>query len=134
MAQYIEIICERERADRWVNQQVRDMSHVPDTIFKYIPFGLLKLGAPLTLRATQPVALNDVMEANLSTFKADATMSRDRWYETVGRRLRQIFGETRFRRNSWRGVQGDMEILGSRPSSGNTSRVSLEWCRSRPTL
>ena len=34
MAQYIESVCERERADRWVNQQVRDMSHVPDTIYK----------------------------------------------------------------------------------------------------
>ena len=93
MAQYIEIVRERERADRWVNQQVHDMYHVPDIIYKYIPFRLLTFGVPLTLRATQPVALNDVMEANLSTFRADATMSRDRWYETVGRRLRQIFGE-----------------------------------------
>ncbi len=49
--------------------------------------------SPVTLRATQPVALNDVMEGNLSTFKADADMDRGRWYEALGERLCEIFGE-----------------------------------------
>ena len=93
VAQLAAHVHEREMASRWVNRQVQDMLDVPAIVYKYVPCRLLKCGCPLTLRATQPVALNDVMEANLSTFKADAEMDRDRWYEILGERLREIFGE-----------------------------------------
>ena len=93
MAQAVAHVRERERASRWVNRQVQDMLDVPGIVYKYVPFRLLEFGCPLTLRATPPVALNDVMEGNLSTFKADADMDRDRWYEFLGERLREIFGE-----------------------------------------
>ena len=93
VAQLVTHVHERQRASRWVNQQVQAMFDVPGIVYKYVPCRNLEFGYPLTLRATQPVALNDVMEGNLSTFKADADMDRDRWYEMLGKRLREIFGE-----------------------------------------
>ena len=93
VAQLIAHVRERERTSRWVNRQVQDMFDVPGIIYKYVPCRLLEVGCPLTLRATQPAALNDVMEGNLSTFKRDPDMDRDRWYEMLGERLHEIFGE-----------------------------------------
>ena len=93
VAQLVAHARERERVSRWVDQQVRDMLDVPSIVYKYIPCCRLKDGCPLSLRATQPVALNDVMEGNLSTFKAERDMDRDRWYEMLGERLHEIFGE-----------------------------------------
>ena len=93
VAQLVAHVRERERVSQWVNKHVEDMLDVPGIIYKYIPCCRLDDGCPLTLRATQPVALNDVMEGNVSTYKADADMDRDRWYEMLGERLREIFGE-----------------------------------------
>ena len=93
VAQLVAHVQKRERDSRWVNEQVRDMLDVPAIVYKYIPCCRLNDGCPLTLRATQPVALNDVMEGNLSTYSADRNMDRDRWYEMLGERLREIFGE-----------------------------------------
>lgn len=53
----------------------------------------MEVGGPLTLRATQPVALNDVMEGNITTLKDGSNIDRDQWYEMLGERLRRIFGD-----------------------------------------
>ena len=66
------------------------MVYLLDHIYGGSP--LFSQGDNHPLRATQPVALNDVMEGNLSTYQADLDMDRDRWYEMLGERLREIFG------------------------------------------
>ena len=62
VAELAAILSERNRARRWVTAQVESTLVVPDIVYKYISRRLLSEGLPWTLRATQPVALNDVME------------------------------------------------------------------------
>ena len=93
LAQVMAHFRERERVSRWVSQRVRETFDVPDILYKYVPSGSLEFGCPLTLRATQPVALNDVMEGNISTYQEGPKVDRDWWYEMLGERLREIFGE-----------------------------------------
>ena len=85
------IIRERKRARRWVTGQVESTLTVPAVIYKYVPRRLLGQGAPWTLRATQPVALNDVMEGNVMTMKEDRELGRDDWYELVRQKLCDLF-------------------------------------------
>ena len=87
------MLAERELARHWVTEQVECTGVVPDTVYKYIPRRLLGKGPPWTLRATQPVALNDVMEGNVMTMKEDPDMGTDAWYEMPGQRLRELFGQ-----------------------------------------
>ncbi len=79
-------------ANEWMDGQLRLMTEVPDVVFKYVPSERLEQGSPRTLRATQPSALNDVMEGNIRTTMA-AKMNRDLWYEILSRSLRQVFGD-----------------------------------------
>ena len=48
-------------------KQVQDTFDVPNILYKYIPRSLLQHDCPRTLRATQLLALNDVMECNITT-------------------------------------------------------------------
>ena len=61
----------RIKVQRWVEQQLQDTLDVPYILYKYIPNSLLQHGCPNCLRATQPEALNDVMEGNFVTVKGD---------------------------------------------------------------
>ena len=62
-----EVQRQRIAAKNWVVQQVQDTLDVPDILYKYIPWRLLQHGYPNALRATQILALNDVMECNITT-------------------------------------------------------------------
>ena len=66
------------------------MLELPDILYKYIPCKSLDYGLPTTLRATQPSALNDVMEGNIMT-SMQGKMDRDQWYEIVFGSLKEIF-------------------------------------------
>ena len=59
---------ERIEAQQWVDRQMQDTLDVPSIIYKYIPCRHLEYGCPLSLRATQPPALNDFSEGNISTY------------------------------------------------------------------
>lgn len=77
----------------WVDQQVRGMLELPDVIYKYIPFQHVeRYGLPMTLRATQPSALNDVMEGNIDTVAQGKVRDRDAWYDLILSELRAAFG------------------------------------------
>ena len=56
---------------------MQDTLDVPAIIYKYIPCGHLKYGYPRSLRATQPPALNDFMECNISTYMGVLESGRD---------------------------------------------------------
>ena len=59
---------ERIEAQQWVDRQMQDTLDVPAIIYKYIPCRHLEYGCPCSLRATQPPALNDFSEGNISTY------------------------------------------------------------------
>ena len=66
---------------------------IPSVLYKYIPMGLIGKGAPQSLRATQPSALNDVMECSISPMGgggADAGSYR----AAVGAKLQECLGVT----------------------------------------
>ena len=79
----------------WVGRQVQGMLEVPDILYKYVPCTCLEDGCPLTLRATQPSALNDVMEGNIRT-SMESKMDPDKWYAIIFDALRRIFGDDSF--------------------------------------
>ena len=78
--------------EEWVDGQVRGMVDLPDVLYKYAPLGRLDQGFPTSLRATQPAALNDVMEANIRT-SMESKIDRDEWYRLIAQSLRVIFGQ-----------------------------------------
>lgn len=83
----------RQRAeDEWVAQKVQGMLELPEIIYKYVRYESLNHGFPTTLRATQPAALNDIMEANIRT-SMENKIDRDQWYSTISRSLKEIFAE-----------------------------------------
>ena len=68
------------------------MVDLPEILYKYVPYERLDEGFPMTLRATQPAALNDAMEGNVST-SMETKMDRDEWWAIISRSLRDTFGE-----------------------------------------
>ena len=76
----------------WVGRQVQGMLELPDILYKYVPCESLDYGLPTTLRATQPAALNDIMEGNIRTSMQDK-MDRDQWYATLFEELKGLFFE-----------------------------------------
>ena len=68
------------------------MLELPDILYKYVPTEILNRGFPNSLRSTQPAALNDVMEANISTIM-ESKMDRDQWYKMLSESLTDIFGD-----------------------------------------
>ena len=78
--------------EEWVNQQAQGMLDLPEILYKYVPCESLDYGLPRTLRATQPAALNDVMEGNIRT-GMEAKMDRDQWYTMLSESLKEIFAD-----------------------------------------
>ena len=73
---------ERERNEerKWIAGRLRDTFNIPSIVYKYVPIDLVGEDKfPISLRATQPLALNDVMEANVTTMKNDRRMDRAAW-------------------------------------------------------
>ena len=81
-------IADKRRIDR----TMQEMVELPEILYKYVPYERLDDGFPKTLRATQPAALNDVMEGNVST-SMENKMDRDEWWTIISRSLRDTFGE-----------------------------------------
>lgn len=83
----------KDTADkRRIDRTMHGMVDLPEMLYKYVPYKRLDDGFPMTLRATQPAALNDVMEGNVST-SMEKKMDRDEWWAIISRSLRDIFGE-----------------------------------------
>ena len=85
----------RKGEEKWVNDQIEEMTELPPILYKYAPCGYLDLGFPTTLRATQPSILNDVMEGNIRT-GMEAKIDRDKWYDLIYDSVTGIFGEAAF--------------------------------------
>ena len=96
LAAIVELHIGRKVEEEWVGQQVQGMLELPDTLYKYVPCESLEYGLPTTLRATQPAALNDVMEGNIRT-SMQGRMDRDQWYAILSERLKDIFGDDALR-------------------------------------
>ena len=62
----------------------------PDILYKYVPCKSLDYGLPRTLRATQPAALDDIMEGNIRT-SMQGRMDQDQWYATLSEKLKGNF-------------------------------------------
>lgn len=92
LAAIVELHIGRKVEEEWVGQQVQGMLELPDILYKYVPCESLEYGLPTTLRATQPAALNDVMEGNIRT-SMQGRMDRDQWYAILSERLKDIFGD-----------------------------------------
>ena len=83
----------RRRAEiKWVEGQVQGMIELPQVLYKYVPANSLDHGIPRTLRATQPAALNDVMEGNVRT-SMENKVNQDYWYSLIYEKLKEIFGD-----------------------------------------
>ena len=80
----------RKAEDEWVAGRMQGMVELPDTLYKYVPYQSLDYGLPKRLRATQPTALNDVMEGNIRT-SMEGRIDRDEWYAKVFESLNAIF-------------------------------------------
>ena len=79
---------------KWVSDQIAKMQELPHILYKYVPLHLANpqhTGFPKILRATQPNALNDVMEGNIRT-TMESKMDPDRWYGIISASLQQVFG------------------------------------------
>ena len=59
------------------SKSVDGKADIPDVLYKYIPRELIGQGAPDSLRATQLLALNDVMECNITTMSDKAMDASD---------------------------------------------------------
>ncbi len=75
-----------------IARTMQEMVELPEIIYKYVPHERLNDGFPMSLRATQPAVLNDVMEGNVST-SMENKMDRDEWWTIISRSLREAFGE-----------------------------------------
>ena len=93
---------------------VEGKTGIPSVLYKYIPMKRIGNGAPRSLRATQPSALNDVMECSIGPMGgtgADAS----RYRAVVGAKLREYLGVTMSEgelAKLWMTSNGDMELSG----------------------
>ena len=92
LAAIVELPLHDKAEEEWVGQQVQGMLELPDILYKYVPCESLEYGLPTTLRATQPAALNDVMEGNIRT-SMQGRMDRNQWYAILSERSKDIFGD-----------------------------------------
>ena len=84
---------QREANYQWLQEQLHDTLIVPEVLYKYIPCSHLKKGAPLSLRATQLAALNDVMECNVATMKYP-DQNEIQWTEALRQKLEGSIGKS----------------------------------------
>ena len=66
---------------------------IPSVLYKYVPMKLIGKGVPGSLRATQPTALNDVMECSISPMGGTGA-NASRFRDAVGAKLREYLGVT----------------------------------------
>ena len=91
---------------------VEGKSGIPSVLYKYIPMKRIGKGAPRGLRATQPSALNDVMECSIGPmggFGSNAGSYR----AVVGAKLQDYLGVTMSEgelAKLWMTSNGDMEL------------------------
>ena len=79
----------KKAAEEWVDRQVQGMLEVPDILYKYALCERLDCDFPNSLRATQPPALNDVMEGNITTMRIGPMLDRDEWRMKVSEALKR---------------------------------------------
>ena len=83
----------KDTADkRRIDRTMQETVDLPKILYKYVPYERLDDGFPMTLRATQPAALNDAMEGNVST-SMETKLDQDEWWAIISRSLRDTFGE-----------------------------------------
>lgn len=73
------------------NRSVAGTTDIPDTVYKYIPKGLIGKGAPGSLRATQLLALNDDMECNITT-RSDKGLDRSHFRALIRSKVKRCLG------------------------------------------
>ena len=86
---------EQLSAQKYVTDRMRQMDDLPHILYKYVPLHVLTDEGsqfPWTLRATQPAALNDVMEANIRT-QTELGIDPDRYQAVLSASLKRIFGD-----------------------------------------
>ena len=71
---------------------VEGKTGIPTVLYKYIPISRIGQGAPQSLRATQPSALNDVMECSIGSGEGGPNAGDYR--TAVGAKLEECFGIT----------------------------------------
>ena len=92
---------------------VEGKTGIPSILYKYIPISRIGQGAPRSLRATQPSALNDVMECSIAPMGgrgADAS----RFRAEVGAKLQGCLGITMSKgelAKLWVTSNGAMELV-----------------------
>ncbi len=72
---------------------VEGKTGIPSVLYKYIPMELIERGVPRSLRATQPSALNDVMECSISPM-GETGASASSYRTAVGAKLQECLGIT----------------------------------------
>ena len=72
---------------------VEGKTGIPSVLYKYIPMELIEKGVPRSLRATQPSALNDVMECSISPMGGNGA-SASSYRAAVGAKLQECLGVT----------------------------------------
>ena len=88
-AHWLRVHQSQECADRSVEGQ----ADIPDIVYKYVPSERIGRGAPNSLRATQLLALNDVMECNVATM-SDKALDASHFRALIQSKLKRCFGIT----------------------------------------
>ena len=93
---------------------VEGKTGIPRILYKYIPISRIGQGAPRTLRATQPSALNDVMECSIGAM-SESSVEASCYRAAVGTKLEECLGVTLSDgelAKLWITSNGDMELSG----------------------
>ena len=72
---------------------VEGKTGIPSILYKYIPMNRIDKGAPRSLRATQPSALNDDMECSIGPMGGTGA-NASRYRAAVGAKLKEYLGVT----------------------------------------
>ena len=93
---------------------VEGKTGIPNILYKYIPISRIGQGAPRSLRATQPSALNDVMECSIGSM-SETGADASRYRAAIGTKLEECLGVTLTQgelAKLWVTSNGDMELSG----------------------
>ncbi|MCY3994373.1 MAG: DUF2971 domain-containing protein [Caldilineaceae bacterium] len=93
---------------------VEGKTGIPSVLYKYIPMSRIGKGAPGSLRATQPSALNDVMECSIGPMRGREN-DASRYRAAMGVKLQECLGITMSKgelAKLWVTSNGDMELAG----------------------
>ncbi len=81
----------RSQSRECATRLVEGKTGIPTVLYKYLPIERIGRGAPRSLRATQPSALNDVMECSIGTM-GGAIPGASEYRAAVGAKLEECFG------------------------------------------